>query len=456
MKHSIRTTVTVASALAAVSGLALVGPASAATVKAGQKCTKVGEVKNGLVCKQVGNKRTYQKQAAAPTTAAAVVGAATPAPAAGIAAARGFDGKTIKVGYLGNVATSPAGFNAYISRINEAGGIGGKYQVDVLFKEAYYDAAESVKKYTELKDDVVMIGQVYGTPGTQAIRDSLKRDNMVASPISLDAEWVTSDSYLPIGTTYQAHAINLADWYLKEGGGAGKTLCSLSIAPNPYGIALEEGYDFAAKKLGFKNGGRFRFTTADATAQQLKDAKCDGVVTAISGELHTSPLLSAGEKISYFPTYLSSSPTFASRRVTSANSKLYNDQVIVAIDGAQWGDSAIPGMKDFLADMGKFAPQYIGAPNPAAIWGYVQARTVVAALNNAVKLGDLSPDGIKKAIASLGKVTYDGLYPDWNYTTPAQRVAPSQIHVARADVSVKGALQDIKVYDSAAAKEYRR
>ena len=88
MKYSIRSTATVATALAAMSGLIVVGPAGAATVKAGAKCTKVGEVKSGLICKQVGNKRTYQKQAAAPTTAAASTGAATPAPAVGLAAAR--------------------------------------------------------------------------------------------------------------------------------------------------------------------------------------------------------------------------------------------------------------------------------------------------------------------------------------------------------------------------------
>ena len=472
MKYSIRSTATGAMALAAMSGLIVVGPAGAATVKAGAKCTKVGEVKSGLICKQVGNKRTYQKQAVAPTTAAASTGAATPAPAVGLAAARGFDGKTIKVGYVGQVATNPAfpssplfaeggaaltaGFNAYMSRVNDAGGIAGKYPVDVLFKDAFYDAAESVKKYTELKDDVVMLGQIYGTPGTQALRDALKRDNMIASPISLDAEWVTGENFLPIGTTYQAHAINLSDWYIKEGGGATKTLCSLSIAPNPYGVALEEGYDFAAKKLGFKNGGKFRYTTADATAQQLKDAKCEAVVTAISGEAHTSPLLGAGEKIGYFPTYLGASPTFSSRRVTSANSKLYTDQVIIAGDGAQWGDTAIPGMKDFLADMSKYAPQLIGAPNPAAIWGYVQARSVVAMLTNAVKLGDLSPAGMKAAMSSLGKVSYDGLFPDWNYVAPAQRVAPSIVHIARADVSVRGGLQDLKIFESSAAKEYRR
>ncbi len=446
-----------------------VAPAGAA-VKAGQSCKKVGEVKDSLICKQVGKKRTYQKQAAAPTTAKAVAGAAPVA--AGLAVARGFDGKVLTVGYLGNVATNPqfpssalfadggkaltAGYNSYISRINDAGGIAGKYKINLDFKETYYDAAEAGKRYNELKDTSVIIGQIYGTPLTQALRDALKRDTLIGSPISLDGEWVTGDQFLPVGTTYQAHAINVVDWYIKEGGGAGKTICSLTIAPNPYGVAFEEGYEFISKKITFKNGGKFRYSTPDATAQQLKDAKCDAVANAISGELHMPALLTAGDKIGYNPIFLSSSPSFASRRVTPANSKLFSDQVIIVGDGAQWADPKIAGMKDHVADITKYAPEYVGAVNPATLWGWAQARTVVALLEKAVALGDVSPAGMAKALATLGTVDHGGVYPTWNYTTAAQRVAPTNVYIGKADISVAGGIAVIKSFDSPFNKEYKR
>jgi hypothetical protein len=471
MKFTTRNLAIVAIAATATTATVLVAPAQAA-VKAGQKCTKVGEVKDGLVCKQVGSKRTYQKQAAAVTTVKPPAGGGAAVAPSALAAARGFDGKTIKVGYIGNVATSPsfpasalfadggkaltAGFNAYVSKINDAGGIAKKYPVDVVFKEAYYDAAEAAKKYAELKDDSIMIGQIYGTPLTQALRDSLKRDNLIGSPISLDAEWVVGDQFLPIGTTYQAHAINVVDWYIKEGGGAGKTICSLTIAPNPYGVAFEEGYEFIAKKIPFKNGGKFRYSTPDAVAQQLKDAKCDAVANAISGEAHMPPLLTAGDKIGFNPIYLSSSPSFASRRVTPANSTLFSNQVIIVGDGAQWGDPNIPGMKEHVSDITKYAPEYVGAVNPATMWGWAQARSVVALLENAVKLGDMSPAGMNKALATLGKVDHGGVYPSWNYTAQGQRVAPTLNYIGKADISVAGAISVIKPWDSAFAKEYRR
>ena len=139
-------------------------PAFSASAKAGAKCRKVGEVVGDLTCVAKGKSRVYAKIAAPVTTkapAASSGGAATPAPA-GLATVPGFDGKTITIGYIGNVVFSPqfpssalfadggkaltAGFNAYISRVNDAGGVAGKYPINTLYKETYYDVGEADRK----------------------------------------------------------------------------------------------------------------------------------------------------------------------------------------------------------------------------------------------------------------------------------------------------------------------
>jgi ABC-type branched-subunit amino acid transport system substrate-binding protein len=462
-----------ATAVVAVATLALPNLSATAAVKAGQRCTKLGEVKDGLTCVREGSRRVYRKPAAAAPTTAASSGGATPAPApAGLATVPGFDGKTIKIGYLGNVSTNAqfpssalfadggkaltAGYNSAISRVNDAGGIAGKYKVEVVFGETYYDAGEVIKRFAEQKDNVVLIGQIYGTPLTQALREPLKQANLIGAPVSLDFEWAVGDNFLPVGATYQSQIINVIDWYLKEGGGAGKKICSLSIAPNPYAVAMEEGFDFAVKELRFNAGPKVRWTTADAVAQQLKAASCDAVANAISGEAHMPGLLTSMDKISFNPIMLSNSPSFASRRVTPENSNLFGKQVIVAIDGAQWGDTTIQGMKEHMADIQKYAPEYLGNVNPATEWGWAQAKTVVALLEKAVSLGDLSRDGIKKAMGQLGKVPLGGMYPEWTYGTPSQRVPPTQAFIMKVDIATPGGLALIKPYDAAAAKAYRR
>ncbi len=98
----------------------------------------------------------------------------------------------------------------------------------------------------------------------------------------------------------------------------------------------------------------------------------------------------------------------------------------------------------------------MGNVNPATEWGWAQAKTVIALLEKAVALGDVSPDGLKKAMAQLGKVPLGGMYPEWNYTAPAQRVAPTATFLMKVDIATPGGLSLIKPYDSAVAKAYKR
>jgi hypothetical protein len=443
MKRSISIGVT----LAVAAGLVVPAVTASAAAKAGGTCKKLGEVVGNLTCTKVGTKRIY-KAAAAPTTTAAVAPGAAPAPApapTGLQNVPGFDGKTITVGYLGNVSVNSqfpasanfatggkaltAGFNSYIERVNAAGGIAGKYKIKALFKETYYTPSEVVKAYQEIKNQVVMIGQ-----------------------ISLDAAWVNNPNLLPVGSTYQKQSINVIDYAVKEKGAADKVWCSLALANNAYGDAGEEGFKIAAKGLNLKVGVSIKTSTAPAQAQALKDAKCDWVHTTISGEAQMSPLLAETKKLDYFPFITGNSPSAASGSVVPSNSEQYFKQVFIAADGVQWGDKSIPGMKRHIEDLQKNAPEQIGVPNPATEWGYANAIAITALLNKAVALGDLSKAGIVKAMSQLGPVDFDGIYPAWNYVDPAKRVASSQTNIYNVDISTPGALKLIKPYESALAK----
>jgi hypothetical protein len=442
-------------AAAAIAIPALPAIQASAAAKPGQACTKLGAVKDGLTCVKKGTKRVYgaAPTTLAPTTTAAAGAAPAPAPAApaGLQNVPGFDGKTITVGYLGNVSVNSqfpasanfatggkaltAGFNAYLDRINGAGGIAGKYKVKALFKETYYTPSEAVKAYAEIKNQVVMIGQIYGTPQTQTLAKSLADDGLLGSPISLDNNWVNNANLLPIGSTYQKQSINAVDWAVKEKGGAGKTWCSLALANNAYGDAGEEGFKIAAKALSLKVGGSFKMAAAPAAAQALKDAKCEYVHTTISGEAQMSPLLAETAKLDYFPIITGNSPSFSSAFVVPANSVQYANQVFIAADGAQWGDESLPGMKKHIADLKRSAPEQIGIPNPATEWGAANAMGVVALL--------------EKAVAA---VDFEGIYPAWNFTDPAKRSAPSATFIYGVDIATRGGLKLIKPYESTIAK----
>ncbi len=208
-------------------------------------------------------------------------------------------------------------------------------------------------------------------------------------------------------------------------------------------------------QLKLKVGTKIKTSTNPAAAAALKAAGCEGVVATISGEAQTPGLLAETAKLDYFPTILALGPSFAVTTVVPSNSIAYQKQVIVATDNSQFGDEKVPGMKRFMDDIRKFAPQEIGNPNAAAIWGWVQARTVIALLEKAVADNDLSKAGMKKAMASLGKVDTEGIFPDWNYVDPAKRVGPTAVTISGVDISVPGGLIVKKVVDSAAAQAYK-
>src|SRR5262249_25521747 len=146
-------------------------------------------------------------------------------------------------------------------------------------RDSAYVPQNGVQAYSAIKNQVVMIVQLLGTPVTKAVLPQLQADGEVAAPASLDADWVRDPNLLPVGAPYQIQMINAADYLLKNGF-KDKVFCSM-IQNDAYGEAGQAGMDFAAGKMGFKitTTAKFPAGNPDFTAQitQLKASKCDVV-----------------------------------------------------------------------------------------------------------------------------------------------------------------------------------
>ena len=284
---------------------------------------------------------------------------------------------------------------------------------------------------------------------------------MIGSPISLDVQWARDTSYLPIGGGYQYHAIDVIDWAVNQAGAAGgktKKYCAVAHT-GPYGDAGMGGYDFAVKALGLTTGPTVRIAGAEsnmaAVVSQLKGADC-GVVFLAEASAQTTGILVNGAQNGYNPLLVGLSPSFDVKQVTNATEALYTKQLFVAADGVQWGDPAIPGMASMITSLKKNAPQYAGDINGAFMWGYVQAKTVVALLEKAVSLGDLSRPGMKKAMAQLGTVKLDGLYPEYEYGDVSKRTPSAAANIMKVDVVTPGGLAyQVKGFTSPLTKDYK-
>jgi len=375
----------------------------------------------------------------------------------------GFDGTTIKIGVItptsgrvaiiGNPLTN--GNKAFFDQLNANGGIAGKYQVELVVRDSKYESQTAIQEYNATKGDVVMYAQLLGTPIVNALLPQLDADGIVASPASLDAFWVREQSLLPIGGPYQIQMINGVDWYVNEGGGEGKKICSLT-QDDPYGEAGQQGLDFIAEDLGIELGPQVKFTAGntDYTTQinQLQGENCEAVAL-VATPADAAAALGKAAQGNYAPTWLAQSPSWLKvlfagdlRPYAEANVKLLSE-------GADWGDESVEGMSEMIAAMEEFTPDQ--EPDTYFAFGYLQASAVAQVLEAAVENGDLSHEGIIEAMNSLEELDFGGLSGTYGYGPPEDRNPPRASTIYKVDLtSPTGLTAEVLDYESEASEAF--
>ena len=406
-------------------------------------------------------KRRFTRLAAV-LVALVLVGAACGRDDKEAAEAPGFDGTTIKLGVLEGVSGPigdpigkplSAGGDAYWKRVNDAGGVGGKYKVELVKEDTAYSNDQTKAKYTKIKNDVVMFSQILGTPPTKTVLVDLKTDNITASPASLDAAWVREANLLPIGSTYQLQFVNAASWLINSEGFKTKPICQLAIE-SEYGQAGIEGLQFAAKELGFPIASSQRFQGAPGenyTPQitALQAAKCEAVFLGALPS-NTGAIIGFAAGRGFTPRWIGQSPTWVSALAASPQlAPLLQKSFYLTSEGTTWGDNSVQGMKELIEDVAKYAPTQ--KPDIYFVFGYAQAKGVHALLEKAVENGDQSRAGIKKAIEEV-EIDYEGLLGTYTYGKAADREPSRETVIYKVNPAVPGALEKVKAVTSDAAK----
>lgn len=369
-------------------------------------------------------------------------------------AAPGFDGKTIKVGVLtplqGPVAAIgkplTAGGQLYFDWLNkEKGGIAGKYRVEVVTEDTGYNADTALTKYQKLKDGVTLFEQALGTGIVKALVPALDRDEIVASPASLDADWVRQPHLLAVGAPYQVQFANALDYYVHDGGGQGKKVCFLGVA-NPYGDAGLAGLQDAARSLNIPVTATARYNQGDtsftAPVTQLRDARCDAVFMAtFSGD--TSRFVGESESLRFTPQYLVQATGWDPSLAKGPLAAVMARALWVMGEGTEWGDRRVKGQADMLDRLARYAPDQ--APDYYFVFGYYQAWAVAQVLEKAADRNDFSRAGIVKAMEAVGTLSFDGLSGDYRYGPPAQRVPPTASSLFSVDATKPLGLAALKV-----------
>jgi ABC-type branched-subunit amino acid transport system substrate-binding protein len=380
--------------------------------------------------------------------------------------APGFDGTTIKLGDVtpltGPVAVIgkplTAGHEVYWDYVNdELGGVGGKYKVELVIEDSQYNPQVAVQAYNKLKGGVVLFDQLLGTPSVNATLPLLKTDKIAAAPASLDAEWVGEPNLIPIGGPYQIQMINGADWANSADGGnlKGKTACSM-IQDDPYGQAGQEGIDFAAEQLDFdvKTTAKYKTGDQDFTGQitSLKNAGCQ-VVYFVGVVSDVGKIFGTAAQLQFAPKWIAQSPSWIGALAASPLKDYFAANFILVGEGTEWGDTSVKGMVDMIARIQKYKADQ--APDYYFSFGYLQARAVHQILEQAVEDGDLSREGILKAMEDVGTLTFDGLSGDYKYGPVEDREYPRSSTIFKINPAKPIGIEKIEGgYESDAAKEF--
>ncbi|MEV0613108.1 ABC transporter substrate-binding protein [Nonomuraea sp. NPDC050404] len=294
---------------------------------------------------------------------------------------------------------------AFWARVNKAGGIGGKYEVDVTryVKDNKYNPEVHRQVYNEIKDQVLGLAQTLGSPTTAAIIADLKANNIVSAPASWTSAWEFEDVIIETGSNYCVEAMNSVDYAMEAY--KPKSVMAVHLAGD-YGADAAAGAKVAAER----NGLTFTHmeTPSGATEQgraitEITKTKPDLVILT-TGPADAATIIGQTAAAGYKGRFIGTGPTWNPALLQSPAAPALKALYEQSAPGKPW-DADTPGhkaMRDALPGV---------TPNDGYTSGWAWAYPMKAALDAMVAGGDVSRKGLLAAVKTLKTVDYEGMLP---------------------------------------------
>lgn len=347
------------------------------------------------------------------------------------------------------------GYQAKVDDINANGGIHG-LQVKLEVRDTGYLTDTHVQLYEEIRDSVVMLGHSTGSPQTVAIRPQMEEDGMLAIPLTWYSGWsdpTLNANLIPHGAPYCIESMNSIGYLLSQNPDA-ETIAIASNAGD-FGEDSAVGAKLAAEAAGLTvvYDGQGKVNAADeATLAEV----ANGIITGSPDIVWvtTSPGAYAGI---YGQAIQGGVQALWSGSFVAWNSAfLAPDSAIRDAIQAQWYFSLPLGV--WSADNpGTAAARDVLTtaipditPYEYYLEGVGEAILMEKILNAAYDSGDMTRAGVLAAAKSIESVSWDGLWPDQNYTgttnEAVQRLA-TMVKPSAADLEAGGSGLEVLAED---------
>ena len=346
-----------------------------------------------------------------------------------------------RLGSLKSPISSPStvaaaeGFDLYIKRINDAGGVNGQ-KVKVVFRDDEFKPPMVVTSATELIeiDKVLALVSPQGTPGTAGlIKEGVLTTSKIAvvGPFTGDAKVLSGANIFALRSTYEDEIVALA----RQIKAVGQKRVAYFYYNTSQGPLFAPVFEKIIKDAGLDYAGAVGFDinpAEDAQAQLVKQAaakvallKADAIFTFAVGPT--------------FPMAMRSLLEAASKGVTRYTFSINNWESLVKKIGEQDASGvvfsqAVPYpysnnrqiVREYQSDIKKLAPDQ--KINFAGLEGYMTAKVLVEALRRSGLIP--SREKVLNTLQSLGR--FDLGDHIVNYSASQRRVEPS------VDVTIVG------------------
>lgn len=360
--------------------------------------------------------------------------------------------KTITLGiispYSGPVADPVGkplarGVEVFFKSINDHGGING-YKVKFIEKDSQYNPQIQVEQYNQIHTQVLMIADSLGTPTTFAIKNLAATDHMLVSAATLSSALAREKYLILVGTPYRLQVENAFD-YIVNKLGVKSPATGIIYQNDDYGQDGLTGYKEAVSAYQLKDVGKATYapTDTDFTAQvsQMKSAGAKYVFLTTLPTV-TAKIIATGHALGYDPQWILQSPAYSPLLLGVPALVPLLSRAWVVNQGASWGDTSQPGMKQMLDDVSKYAADQ--KPDGFFEFGYTESKITYAILKKAIENNDITRAGLLTAFVSLKNVDLGGLLPPVTYgTSPNDRVPTRDSVVFAIDPSQPASIRSL-------------
>lgn len=367
------------------------------------------------------------------------------------AAVNGFDpaAGTITVGDIlalsGPIAATAkeqlVGQQTWFDEVNAKGGVAGKYKVKLVTADNQYNAQLAVQSYQQIQQQVVMLSGLLGTDSVNALVPLLDRTNGVAVPSAQDAAFRTQPGLMPVFPSYQTNIVNAVSYLHAKNPTETPVYCAL-VQDSPWGNADIAGLTYITGKYGATIKSTAKFTALDtaftAQIQQLKSAGCTLVV--FGGAANNLPsMVAAATQLSFSPQWIAEFIANSTAFKTSPIASYLTEHILFTGPGAKLDDESIPGVASLRKALGstELTVQYV--------YGYMQAIATTTLLEQAVKNGDLSGPGLRKALTEIKEIDFRGLSTA-TFGNPSERTLNKTTTIYSYNTSAPSGLAAVSVH----------